>query len=346
MNIRSTLQKAVTENIISAAQVEPLYRFIQNQQADVSRNGLSDDLSDDVSRTENTDRPLKFVRGFGDVFIALGIVLLVMAINLTDMPGYFYLVPAAGFVALAEWLVRGRRLVLPGMAILVSIIFFVSKSLSFDNENAMTLGFSALSLTSFLFYFRYKMPFSLLPLTFGLLAVVITQIGLDILEIPIVFVGFGVLIFCVALWFDSQDTERKSHLSDNAFWLYLLASPLMVHGVMISLLMNNEMRAGSMNVEILMIFFFVGFFLLSLLIDRRVMLISTQLYMIYALTQLLQQSAGNSQDVMIYILVGLGLFVIYFGAYWYKSRHIIFGFLSGGIISRYIPDLNIQDVKN
>jgi len=333
--LKSTLEQAAQENIIAAEQIEPLFQFIQNQKTDA----LPDPL------LGGGEQPIKFVRSFGDMFITLGIVLLVVAINLANLPGYYYLIPAAGFVGLAEWLVRVRRLALPGIAILISIIFFVSKAIPFGNENAMILGFSALSLTSLLFYIRYKMPFSLLPFSLGLVALPVAMIGLSVFETPALFVSLGLLIFVAALWFDSQDTKRLTHLSDNAFWLYLLASPLIVHGVMISLFMSNETWIHSMNIEILMIIFFVVFFLLSLLIDRRVMLISTQLYMIYALTQLLQNNDNNTQDTMIYILVGLGLFVIYFGTYWYKSRRLVFGFLSGSVVSRYIPDLDTSDVK-
>lgn len=328
---KSTLQKAAQQNIIQSEQVEPLYQFIQDQKSG--------------AQSDNSDEPLKFVRSFGDVFITLGVVLLVMAINMSSLSGYYYFIPVVVFVGLAEWLIRVRRLALPGIAILIAVLFFMNKAISFEYDNAALFGIGVLSFTSLLFYLRYKMPFSLLPLAAGLVAMLIVQIGIGVLENPVIFVGFGIIVFAVALWFDSQDTLRESHLSDNAFWLYLLAAPLMVHGVMVSLLTSDQLWIQALNKEVLMIVFFAGFFLLSLLIDRRVMLISTQLYVIYALTQLLQDKINSTQNVMIYILIGLGLFVIYFGTYWYKSRRLIFGALSGTVISRYIPDLNTQDIK-
>ena len=328
---KSTLQKAAQQNIIASEQVEPLYQFIQDQ----NLNDLPD------SREE----PLKFIRSFGDVFITLGIVLLVVAINMTNLSDYFYLIPAAGFVAVAEWLVRVRRLALPGIAILLSILFFVSKAVTLEHDNATLFELGVLSFTSLLFYLRYKMPFSLFPLAAGLVAMVIVAVGIDVLESPVIFVVFGLVIFAIALWFDSRDTARVSHLSDNAFWLYLLASPMIVHGVMVSLLLSDQTWINWLNKEVLMIVFIAAIFMLALFIDRRAILISTQLYIIYALTQLLQKELTSTQNVLIYILIGLGLFVIYFGTYWYKSRRLIFGFLSGSLISHYIPDLNTQDVK-
>ena len=329
---KNTLQKASDKNIINKDQIEPLYQFILNEQ------------SDDYS--ENTEEPLKFIRGFGDVFIALGIILLVVSINMTSLSGYFYLLPAAGFIIIAEWLVRIRRLALPGIVILLCILFFINKAFSFENENATILGLSIISLSSLLFYLRYKMPFSLLPLAGSLVTMIIIQIGMDALKNPIIFMLLGLITFSIAMWFDSRDTKRQSHLSDSAFWLHLLAAPLIVHGAMLSMLSSEQVWVQSLSNDILMIIFFVCFFLIALFVDRRAMLVSTQLYAIYALTQLLQSDLIESQNVMIYVLMALGLFVIFFGTYWYKTRRLVFGVLSGSKISRFVPDFKIQDTDS
>lgn len=334
---KSTLQSAAQQKIIESEQVEPLYQFIQDQGQETEL------LNENI--IESSEEPLKFIRSFGDVFITLGVILLVVAVNMTDLTGYYYLIPLVGFVAIAEWLVRVRRLALPGMAILISILFFVNKAIEFEHENATMLGIAVLSFSSLLFYFRYKMPFSLLPFAAGLVAMAIIQIGLDVIKQPVIFVGLGLLVLSVALWFDAKDTKRLSHLSDSAFWLHLLAAPLIVHGVMVSMLTSDNGWLGSINKEILIIAFFAGFFLFALLVDRRAMLVATQLYVIYALTQLLQDQLNSTQNIMIYVLVILGLFVIYFGTYWNKTRRFIFGFLSTSFISRYIPDFNNQDIR-
>jgi len=332
---KSTLQKAVNENIIETEQLEPLYAFFQNEKADAEPN----------TDVDGRDEPLKFIRSFGDVFIMLGIILLAIAVNRINFTGYEAIIPIVGFIVVAEWLVRVRRLALPGIAILVSVLFFVTKATPPEYDISTMAGMAALSLTSLLFYLRYKMPFSLLPLMASLLAMTVIQIGVDILETPIVFAVFGLIVFAVAMWFDSQDTKRISHMSDSAFWLHLLAAPLIVHGVMASMLLSDSSWLSFVNKESVIFIFFAVFFLLALFVDRRAMLVSTQLYVIYALTQLFQDKLASTQDLMIYILMAIGLFVIYFGAYWYKTRCLLFGFMSGTNISKYIPDLNLQDVK-
>lgn len=328
---KSTLEKAAEKNIIEPHQVDPLYVFITDQKNEKSKDGR--------------DEPLKFIRSFGDIFISLGIILLLISINMTQLTGLYYLLPAAGFVVMAEWLVRVRRLVLPGMVILLSILYFVNKAILFDQASAGLLEFGLLSMASLLFYLRYKMPFSLLPLAASIVAMIIGQLGVDVLKHPLIFAGLGALVFCVAMWFDSRDTKRLSHLSDSAFWLHLLAAPLIVHGVMVNLLLSEQLVFGFLNKEVLIIVFFITFFMLALFVDRRAMLVSTQLYVIYSMTNIIQSTNIDSENMLIYILIFLGLFVIFFGTYWYKVRRLAFGFISGSPVFRYVPELEILDVK-
>ncbi len=328
---RSTLQKAADKNIIEPHQVDALYDFLQQKDSSTSH--------------ESNEEPLKFVRSFGDVFITLGIILLLLASNKLDISGYYYLLPAAGFVLLAEWLVKRRRLSLPGIAILIAILYFINRALSIEHPQATTITLGVLGVSSLLFYLRYRMPFSLLPLALSAVAIFVLQLGLDILQQPLILLVPGLILFSIAVAFDAQDSRRQTHLSDSAFWLHLVASPLIVHSVMVSILLNEQSWTHWLNKELLMVIFFLGFFLLALLLDRRAMLVSTQLYVIYALTQLLQNNLSPSENLMIYLLMLLGLFVIFFGTYWYKTRRLIFARLGNTAIARYLPDLQIQDNK-
>ncbi len=342
---KKTLKKAAEKNIISHQQIEPLYQFIQNEKK------ISIDINSSKNTQQNLQEPLRFVRSFGDIFITLGIFIIVISINMTSLNGYYYLIPIAVFILIAEWLVRLRRLVLPGIAILISILFFINKAFLFYSSEATFLGFNTTSLTltsisCLLFYIRYNMPFSLLPLAASLVTITLIQIGSDILKNPIIFVIPGFIIFCFAMWFDIRDTKRQSYLSDSAFWLHLIAAPLIVHGAMIALLSSDQSITPWINRNLMMGIFFACFFLIALFIDRRAILISTQIYAIYALTQLFSHDLIDSKNVMIYVLMALGMVVIFFGTYWYKTRNIIFSPLRNNKISRYVPDLNIQDNKS
>ena len=115
---------------------------------------------------------------------------------------------------------------------------------------------------------------------------------------------------------------------------------------MFSIITSQHEWIRSINLETMILFLFTIFFLLALLIDRRAMLISTQLYILYAATQLLQQQFGNTQNIVMYLLLGLGFFVIFFGSYWYLARRLLFGFLAGSAISRLVPDLKLRDTRH
>ncbi len=324
---RELLEAAARKNIIQQDQVAPLLDYIHQQQV---TNGPA-------LEPDNQNEPLRFVRSFGDVFIALGVVLLILAIGMLPISGYVYFIPVAGFIILAEWLVRVRRLSLPGIAILVAILYFVNKAIEFDYDDATVVGLGILSFTCFLFYLRYKMPFSLLPLAAGLVAISIVQIGADLIEYPIIFSGLGVIVFFAAMSFDIRDTERQTYLSDSAFWLHLLAAPLIVHGLMISMLVGQHEWIADMGQAAFIVLFFFVILSVALILDRRAMLVSTQFYMIYAVTQLLQDRLDSTQNIIMYVLLILGFVIIFFGTYWYRTRRFIFGFLDKSAISRFIP---------
>ncbi len=325
------LQQAADKGIIKNDQIEPLLEFLSDRNSNTSAQ---------------QEEPLKFIRSFGDVFITLGIGILAYAISMLGLSQYEFLIPVAGFILIAEWLVRVRKLSLPGMAILISILFFMYRAINIDSEQSAIWTSALIAATSLAFYVRYKMPFSLLTLAGALIAIAIIMIGARVLSDPIIFSVLGLAVFSAAMLFDSQDTKRETHLSDSAFWLHLIASPLIVHGVMLAMLLGDNSWVQVVGKEVVIVFFFIGFLLLALLLDRRAMLISTQIYMVYALTQLVQGQFNSSQNLMIYILMGLGLVIIFFGTFWYKTRRFIFGFLSGSTLSRHLPDLMLQDNKH
>lgn len=330
---RDLLQAAADKDVIQQNQIEPLLDFIQQRES----------ATEQPVESNNSEEPLRFVRGFGDVFITLGIILLVLAINMLSLSGYLYFLPVAGFIIMAEWLVRVRRLSLPGIAILISILYFVNKAIAFDHENATVIGLGILSLASLFFYLRYKMPFSLLPVAAGVVAIAVVQIGADLIEYPIIFSGLGLVVFIVAMSFDIRDTARQTHLSDSAFWLHLLAAPLIIHGFMISVLFSQQQWLADISHAVFIVLFFIGILLIALLLDRRAMLVATQIYMVYAVTQLLEGQLGSTQNIVIYVLLILGFAIIFFGTYWYKTRRLLYGFLAGSAIGRFVPAFDQAD---
>ena len=86
------------------------------------------------------------------------------------------------------------------------------------------------------FYWRFKLPFALLPLAASL---VIAALGVASFLVPhapavadtVVLLVCGLGVFAAAMSFDASDRERLTRRADCAFWLHLLAAPLIVHSV-------------------------------------------------------------------------------------------------------------------
>lgn len=316
---RSKLEAAASEGIIQPEQVEPLLEFLSRE-------------TDDAGETKQ--EPLRLVRGVGDIFITLGVLFVAIAMAQINMNPLWNIIPAAIFIAAAEWLIRVRRLVLPGVAVYMSQLYFSSEALEASIGGYSNMSLCLLLLLSSLFYLRYRLPFTLLPLALGCIALLVSVLNIDLRSANSVAVIFGLIIFSVAMWLDSRDVERKTVLSDSAFWLHLLAAPLIVHGVMFTLLVSVE-AADYKNIAILL--FFSSFFLLALYVDRRALLVSSLSYAIYAVLKLSSSSFFQMENVTLFAFVGLGLFIVVFGVYWQGLRTLVFSRFSGSTVSRYVP---------
>ena len=322
MLTKQQLEQAARQGIISPEQLTALLAFGKRQSESAAQPG---------------GEQLRFVRGFGDVFITLGIILVAISFRFTGIDGYYYAIPILSFIISAEWLVRVRKLALPGMAILLCIIYFVNQFFSITGQEKSFMNLGLITATSLAFYLRYKMPFSLLPTAAGVIAILIYQIGIDIMHQPYLLAIMGLCVFTLAMSFDIRDPQRRSYLSDSAFWLHLLAAPLISHGIMISLLLAEPGSVLSSYKDLFIVGLFVTFFLTALLVDRRALLISSTAYAIYAITQLTKGRFADTQSLIAFVFMAFGIFVVVFGTYWYKARSLLFGWLSGSRVARYVP---------
>ncbi len=317
---RDKLEAASEQGIITEEQVESLLTFFASSERD---SGL------------HSEDQLKFVRSFGDVFITLGVVFVTVASAQIHMSAtWMNIVPLLLFIATTEWLVRGRRLVLPGMALLIATLYFACQLLELSFTDYGLLNLMLVTALAGLFYWRYKIPFTMLPIALGCMGMLGMIIDIDLLNVQYMLTMFGLIIFIVAMWFDAHDVDRKTRYSDAAFWLHLLAAPLIVHGVMVNLLVSQ----GELPLkELFIIVFFVAFFLLALYVDRRALLLSSLSYAIYAVITLSKSSAFDIENLTLLIFAGFGAFIIFFGTYWYKIRSVIFSKTSTCAISQYVP---------
>jgi hypothetical protein len=343
---KALLNKAVKKEIISNDQAIQLIDFFNSEKENKLDQTSPENKAyfNPVSNT-NSGEQLKFLRSFGDIFIALGILLLTFTSNQLANTTMYQLITIVAFFLIAEWLVGYKRLVLPGISILLSLLFFVNKVMdtNFSEYSIPIISQSAdifaMILVSLIFYLRYKMPFSLYPVAVGCIYLSIDLSGINVIDYPYIFIILGLIVFTFAMWYDSRDTERVTSLSDNAFWLHLLAAPLIVHGIMVSLFLSktNFLEINTLTILLLLLLFF----LVALFVDRRAILVSSFVYALYSIFKFAYEQFFQVNNLTLLIFMGTGLFIIFLGTYWYHIRKFIFSPIASLNICKLVPKFEI-----
>ena len=115
----------------------------------------------------------------------------------------------------------------------------------------------------------------------------------------VLLLGIGVFLF--AMWWDASDRARTTRRSDVAFWLHLLAAPMIAHPIFTLLGLNNG--SVSTGEALIVVGLYVLFGLTALAIDRRALLVSALAYVLYALTELFKQFGAVELNVALTALI-------------------------------------------
>ena len=134
----------------------------------------------------------------------------------------------------------------------------------------------------------------------------------------VLLLGIGVFLF--AMWWDSSDRARVTRRSDVAFWLHLLAAPMIAHPVFALLgLSNGSVSTGE---GLLVVGLYILFGLTALAVDRRALLVSALAYVLYALTELFKRFGAVELNVALTALV-IGSALLLLSAFWHQARAAI-----------------------
>ena len=150
----------------------------------------------------------------------------------------------------------------------------------------------------------------------------------------VLLLGIGMFLF--AMWWDSSDRARVTRRSDVAFWLHLLAAPMIAHPIFALLGLTN----GTVStVEgLLVVGLYILFGLTALAVDRRALLVSALAYVLYALTELFKQFGAVELNIALTALV-IGSALLLLSAYWHQARRLIVMRLPSTVQGR-LPDLD------
>jgi hypothetical protein len=362
------LDAAVAEGILTAEQVDKLRAFVGGRR-------LAADRAD--------DERFRFMRGFNDFFFAVGIILFGVGIAyFADDNAIWNLAAAAVVWAISEFLVRRMRLVLPGILLACLFAFFVYRLTALDwtsvahltglplrlpqlrtlpnaglvgNLEPLAIATKALvtSVAAAVYYARFRLPFALLVVAGSVVLFVSTVLG------PLLFPGIvpsglilfacGLGVFAAAMAYDLSDRARTTRAADCAFWLHLLAAPLIVHSLIRLLLPTAPRFAAGAPLGIAMtttsavtIFVIVAILtVIAVLIDRRALLVSALIYLGvaigYTLTSAMNTGAGNQSAIFFATLVILGAMVLVLGVGWQKLRGLLLRLFPSGLVARLPP---------
>lgn len=289
----------------------------------------------------------RLLTGFNDIFVAIaGILLLVGGAQLGGEvhPALGGAIVAALAWGLAEYFTKLRRMALPSIVFLLAFVGGVFGMLSgaiIGNGN-VELGDSAEATivaacaaatagAAWLHWRRFQVPITVAAGAAALAGVVMSLLLAafqNVQEIERVaypalfFLGLGVFAF--AMRWDMSDTARTTRRSDVAFWLHLLAAPMIAHSIfaMLGLLEG----APGIGKAVAVVALYIGMGLIALAVDRRALLVSALGYVIYAIITLFREFGAISLNVALTAFV-IGSALLLLSAFWHNVRSLVLGTL-------------------
>ena len=272
----------------------------------------------------------RLVSGFNDIFVVIACSLLLVAIGgifKTSTVGTGAAAVAVASWGLAEYFVRKRRMALPAILLLLAFVggITVAAFTLFEDSDIRKLAHIGASvfalLAAVLHWKRFKVPITVacgagaaVALAIFLLAIVFPQVKDHLAALA--GIG-GISVFCLAMRWDSLDIVRQTRRSDVAFWLHLLAAPLMVHPLFLSIGVFDSEISLVQALAVVLIYVAIAF--VSLCIDRRALMVSSLAYVVYALSTLFKDYGKISQDFLVAALV-ISTALLLLSAGWQRAR--------------------------
>jgi hypothetical protein len=154
----------------------------------------------------------------------------------------------------------------------------------------------------------------------------------------------GVVVFIIAMSFDLSDRNRVTRRSDCAFWLHLLAAPLIVHSLVSMVAPELSQITNAAAIAIVVIVTVLA--AVAIAIDRRALLVSALIYIGAVIAYVVGGPAAwlappgsqSSGGVYVLTLLILGTFVIALGVGWRPLRRLFIRVLPAALGNRLPPE--------
>jgi uncharacterized membrane protein YfcA len=308
------------------------------------------------------EEQFRLLTGFNDIFVSIAILLLLVAVSWIGVaiaPSVGAILVAATSWGLAEYFTRQRRMALPSIVLLIAFLTGIALALwllsigddsarverlgANGNEQAMVLSLTAAmvsALTAFAAWLHWRR--FMVPITVAASAVAIVGIVMSVVlgimpalrsaVFPLVLVA-GLAMFAFAMRWDISDRARVTRRSDVAFWLHLAAAPMIAHALFNLLgVFDGTMTVGR---AVMVLALYIGFALVALAIDRRALLVSSLVYVLYALSALFKQ-AGAVELSAAFTAFIIGSALLLLSAFWHPMRRRVVA-LAGPRLAGSVP---------
>lgn len=339
---KDDLDAAVRAGVIDFAARDRLLAFSAGQPA-----------GDEGPDAEN----FRLLTGFNDIFVTLACALVLGALAaLIPDPAATVVVGAVAW-GFAEYFTRRRRMALPSILLLLVFVICVTalafqlvsggghwglaaqQMLLHGNSVAMLapvmVAGLAGGLAAAVHWWRFRVPITLaagaatLTICCVALARAVFQNSTGMWAAVLVM---GLCIFALAMRYDISDRKRLTRNTDIAFWLHLLAAPLIVHSIVVLTGINSQGLNPVPALAVLLAYML--FTLVAVAIDRRALLVSAMIYVLLALNALF--SSGKMAEGFGLTALVLGSFLVMLSAGWGFLRRRLLGVLPARI-TEWLP---------
>src|SRR3954447_16414791 len=209
---------------------------------------------------------------------------------------------------LALYFTARRRMALPSILLLLAFVggtfgaslFALVQAIGSGNleNNAQMTGIVAAAAAAvaaggaWLHWRRFRVPITVAAGAGAVAAIavalLVAAMGRNADEVQKIILGFvlflGVGMFLFAMWWDSTDRARVTRRSDVAFWLHLLAAPMIAHPIFTLLGLTSGHVSVGEAISVVLLYLALG--VTALAVDRRALLVSALAYVLYALSSL------------------------------------------------------------
>ncbi len=305
------------------------------------------------------EESFRLITGFNDIFVSIAAVILLVAVAWIGQSIHSAL--AGAFVAasawgLAEYFTRRRRMALPSIVLVLAFSGGVFATMAgflvrhgediFGPRLGETTGAALIAamalITAGATWFHWKRFMVPITVAAGTAALAATAVALVLAAtgmpspdgtLPMILVLIaGLGVFTLAMWWDRSDRVRQTRRSDVAFWLHLLAAPMIVHPIfhLLGVTRGDDIGSGA---ALLVVAIYVAFGVIALAIDRRALLVSALAYVLFAMTQLFRTFGAVELNVALTAFV-IGSALLLLSAFWQNARAAVVGLLPANLANQ------------